>query len=215
MPQIEIDPANRGSLATGTPIAELSRSVIRFGYVPDLRQCEPGDVILFRDAMPKISSKIISYAQGGSHVGAHARWTHAAIYLYDDQIVEAVPFPGVRTRSLYDDVPKMRIFRVRRRPGLSLQLRYVIALRALSMLHSRYSFKAAFGIGWRSLGISSKVGAMSFGRVIICSKVVSDAYLERTRHLFQGCYPDHPVTPAHLSATTDLYDVPVPWLAIA
>lgn len=214
MPQIEIDPANRGALVDGTPVAELSRSVIRFGYIPDLRQCEPGDVILFRDAAPNIFSRTISYAQAGSHPKPHARWTHAAIYLYDDQIVEAVPFPGVRARSLYDDVPKKRIFRVRRRPDLSREQRYVIALRALSMLHSRYSFRAALGIGWRSLGISRRVGAMSFGQVIICSKVVSDVYLERTRHLFQGCHPDRPVTPAHLSATTDLDDVPVPWLAI-
>jgi hypothetical protein len=214
MPQIEIDPANMGALVNGTPIAALSRSVIRFGHIPDWRQCLPGDVILFRDAAPGLASRIISYAQGASHPERDARWTHAAVYLYDDQIVEAVPYPGVRTRSLYDEVPKRRTLRVRRRPGLTVDQRYVIALRALSMLHSRYSFTAAVGIGWRSLGDGRRVGAMNFGPVIICSKVVSDAYLEITRHLFQGCSPDRPVTPADLSATADLSDVQVPWFAI-
>jgi hypothetical protein len=123
MPQIEIDPANPGPLIAATPIAPVPRSVRHLSpIVPNLRQCRPGDLILFRYATPNLLSRLISNAQLDLHNQIDARWTHAAVYLYDDQVVEAVPFPGVRTRSLYNDVPN-RILRVRRRQGLSVEQR--------------------------------------------------------------------------------------------
>src|SRR5689334_3290429 len=133
MPQIEIDPAKPGPLISATPIAPVPRRVRRRSpIVPDFRQCLPGDLFLFRCATPNLLSRLISNSQQDLHNEIDARWTHAAVYLYDDQVVEAVPFPGVRTRSLYDDVPK-RILRVRRRQGLNVEERYKIALRALNM----------------------------------------------------------------------------------
>jgi hypothetical protein len=212
MPQIEINPANLGTLVNATPVVPVPWRVRRrFEFVPNFRECRPGDVILFPDVTPNVFSRVISNAQLNLHSELDARWTHTAVYLYDDQVVEAVPLPGVRTRSLYEDIPD-RILRVRRRQGLDVEQRYKIALRALSMMHSRYSFGAAFSIGWRSLGISNRLGAPTFGPVIICSKVFYDAYLEIARTLLQGCSIDALITPAHLSATADLVDVQVPWL---
>lgn len=136
------------------------------------------------------------------------------MFLYDDLVVEAVPFPGVRTRSLYLDIPS-RILRIRRRPNLAVEERYKIALRALRMLGSRYGLRAALSIGWRSqVGIFNRVGTPTFGPVIICSKVYHDAYVEITRTLLQGCSIDAPITPAHLSATTDLEDIALSWLQV-
>lgn len=214
MPQIIIDPATRGLLVEATPVATVLAKARAFGYVPNFRECMPGDLILFRDVRPNIFSRAIVTAQSALHSIENAQWTHAAVFLYDDLVAEAVPFFGVRTRSLYLDIPS-RILRVRRRLDLSIDDRYKIALRALSMLGSRYSLRAALSIGWRSLGFSARFGAPKFGPVIICSKVYHDAYVEITRTLLPGCSIDAPITPAHLSATTGMEDVAVPWLEVS
>lgn len=213
MPQITVDPANRGPLVDATPVATVPKKARAYGYVPNFRECLPGDLILFRDVTPSIFSRAISNAQLASHGAENAQWTHAAVFLYDDLVAEAVPFPGVRTRSLYEDIPN-RILRVRRRQDLSIDDRYKIALRALSMLGGRYSVGSALSIGWRSLGVFNRLGAPKFGPVIICSKVYHDAYVEITRTLLQGCSIDALVTPAHLSATAGLEDIAVHWLEL-
>ncbi len=213
MPQIIVDPANLGTLVDAAPLAAVPRRARAFGFVPNFRECLPGDLILFRDVAPNIFGRAISHTQSATHSDENAQWTHAAVFLYDDQIAEAVPFSGVRTRSLYADIPN-RILRVRRRRDLALEDRYKIALRALSMLGSRYSFEAALSIGWRSLGFLDRVGAPKFGPIVICSKVFHDAHVEITRTLLQGCSIDAPITPAHLSATSSLEDIPLPWLKL-
>lgn len=213
MPQIIVDPQNRGAPINAPPFPPIPPRARGFGFVPNFRDCLPGDLILFRKVDPDIFGRNITRAQN-EFPEQDAQWTHAAVYLYDDLVVEAVPFKGVRTRSLYTDIPQ-RILRVRRRADLDEPTRYKIALRALSMLGARYSLWAALRLGWRSrLGLWDRFGIANFGRVIICSKVFHDAYVETTRSLLHGCSIDNTVTPAHLSATPDLEDVALGWIAV-
>lgn len=213
MAQITIDPTNRGAPVAAPTIGIIPPKVRKFGYVPNFRECLPGDLILFRSVSYDFFGRSISRAQR-SFPDEDAQWTHAAVFLYDDRIVEAVPVGGVRTRSLCEDIPN-RILRVRRRQGLSESDRYKIALRALSMLGSAYSLNAALSIGWRTrLGIWDRIGVPNFGPVIICSKVFHDSYIDITRSLLQGCSIDSPITPAHLSATTDLQDIAIGWIQL-
>jgi hypothetical protein len=213
LPQLEINPYRRGRLVHGPPISKIPEHIREFGYIPDFSQCLPGDLVLFRDPNRSLTGYFVTRAQR-QFANSHARWTHAAVFLYDDLIVEAVPNGGVRTRSLYDDIPN-RILRVRRDESITEIDRYRIALRAQSMLGNRYSFRAAISIGWNSRnGILHGFGSPSLGRVIICSRVFHDAYAEITEKLLDGCILTGPITPAHLSATRDLNDVRVGWIRV-
>ena len=85
------------------------------------------------------------------------------------------------------------------------------------MLGLRYSWGAAISLGW-----SAKMSSMwnpiwaprSRERIVICSQVFHDAYTDTVGNSLQGCNIADLVMPAHLSATTDLDDVSVPWLRL-
>jgi hypothetical protein len=214
VPQIELDPASavagNGTFSKKT----LPHSARRFGLVPDINQLLPGDLILMRYALPGCTNRIISHAQYRAGFDPDdSRWTHAAIYLYDDFLVEAVPMRGIRTRTLYLDVPH-RIYRVRRNSRLSDIERYKIALRALRLIGSRYSHLSAIKMGWSMLnGLWNENAARRLDTVVICSNAFSDAYADTTKSVLHNCPVGESVLPAHLSFTDDLEDIDPGWVA--
>jgi hypothetical protein len=221
VPQIVIDPRDRGHGPTETVSINVLPATTRdYGFVPDLRVCKAGDLILFFSLKSSLKSRLIDTAivrtQIASGFGEEdARWTHVAVFLYQDFIVEADPWKGVITRSLYADIPDSAL-RIRRKPGLSEEQRYKIALCAQQMLGSRYSHTDAISLAVRAIssGVSDRPWKPILSNVVICSKVFYDAYAQITLSLLKDCPISDLVMPAHLSATSDLEDVQVPWLSV-
>lgn len=130
-PRPILDPLKIGPVIGDTSVSILPKDVRKLGHAPAIEQLLPGDLLLFSPIHANFVSSRIAHAQerGGFHA-EHALWTHAAIFLYDDVIVEALPIRGVVQNSIYVRVPNHRIL-IRRNPRLDERIRYRIALRAL------------------------------------------------------------------------------------
>jgi len=216
MPQITIDPRSRGDVSETVSLTPVPQEARDYGFLPDLRHCRAGDLILSHSVSTSWLDKQITRAQTQAGCSAaDSCWTHAAMFLYEDFILEAVPRKGVITRTLYEDIPNS-VLRVRRRPDLEVEERYKIALCAQKMLGTRYDLGAALSLGWRSRfkRLWNRDWRPSFKSAVICSQVVYDAYAEITLKLLQGCPMRGDVMPAHLSATSDLEDIPIPWVEL-
>jgi cell wall-associated NlpC family hydrolase len=81
-----------GAAATGSIQAdrELPLEARTWGRILDLSQLQPGDLLLTRPADPStdaVSRGIIAAQERGGFHARHAQWTHAAVYLGDDEHV--------------------------------------------------------------------------------------------------------------------------------
>jgi cell wall-associated NlpC family hydrolase len=185
--------------------------------IVDLTALEPGDLLLFRPIDPtsdKISLRIFE-AQNKILPARHAQWTHAAVYLGDDEHICEANFKvpgvpnGVNVRSAFCCCDGKHAIRARRPRNMDAKSRLRIAIGALTNLGSRYSFEQilAFSTAVRGTGAFWK----SFQRVprsqtqaFVCSTLYQDAY----NFAFQGSgiRLGTRSTPAHLSASGDFED---------
>jgi hypothetical protein len=204
-----LDPSKTPTDSTPTNVALLPRRVRDFGFVPALEKVRPGDLILY-GGTGKSGDWIKAAQARAGFSDEDARWTHAAIYLDEGFLVEAV-VSGVVQRSIYDDIPT-RLMRFRRIDSLTDVERYRIALRALSRLGRSYAIAHIPSLGrrlWQGLWNGNRVPDRK--GIVICSQIFHDSAVEITRSRLDQCPVDAEVTPAHLSCSTSLVDVEVGW----
>jgi hypothetical protein len=206
---------------------ELPREARSWGRILDLSQLDAGDLLLFRSVDPGsdlISDGIEKAQLAGGFPKRHAQWTHAAVYLGDDEHVCEANFKvpgrpnGVIIRSAFDYCDGSHAVRARRPKNMSSKQRLRIAIGALTSLGKGYNFwqiaefaqaavaERGFKRLWR--------GLRSPPQGFVCSTLYQDAY----NFAFQGTSIrlGSLCTPAHLSASGDFEeaDPSLQWLTI-
>lgn len=207
---------------------ELPLVARRTGRVLDLSALLPGDLLLFRsvsEPLDYVSSHIVSAQLQGGLAQEHAKWTHAAVYLGDDEhICEAnfgiAGYPnGIIMRSAHTYCDGQHAIRARRPKSLDDKQRLRVALGALSNLNKGYSFSQIWDFyraarSGRSFWLTTPRGPRIATRALVCSTLYQDAlnfaYQGATVRLGNLC------TPAHLSASSDFEsnDPTLAWLEI-
>lgn len=170
------------------PLSENAREA---GTLPDMRDWESADIILFGATAPSRISRMISLVQ--QRYGASAHWTHAALYTGRGRLIEAVIHPKrVIARGIDAYVPGRTIAHLRY-PGLSSAERSAIVAAAALTMDARYSIRRALRVGadeWfrsrlpRTYSYYGKVGhqrthakAAAVVSRCICSDVIEHAFI--------------------------------------
>ncbi|MBV1864896.1 MAG: hypothetical protein KUG74_10725 [Rhodobacteraceae bacterium] len=197
----------------GTVPGLLPSRVRKFGYYPNIASFHSGDVLLFEPRSPTRISRAISKSQKELFADDHARWTHAAIYIGEGMIVEALPFRGVVDGHVSDYLPSHNI-RVRRFDVKKEADQYRISIGAMKRRGRSYDLHKIPRIAKSLINVSDLTNGYG-QRHTICSQVCFDSILEATKVPLDECPLDGPVVPAHLSNTASLQDVPVGWVKIS
>lgn len=195
------------------PPARLPDAVRDFGKYPDTSQWQPGDVLLFSHTNPVWISRLIIRSQRRLGFGSeHSKWHHAAVYIGDGYIVEATA-RGVRHNDLYPYLGS-HFIRIRRDPEVTINEGYRIAVAALRRHGYSYGFWSVLLLGWQAFTLPSasagKPPSLS-QRTRICSQLYFAAHDQITARTLGREDPD--LTPAAISASNALVDVPSKWLA--
>ncbi|MEA2337688.1 MAG: hypothetical protein QOE82_1695 [Thermoanaerobaculia bacterium] len=215
MPQIVLDPADKTAVGTWKAPGAIPPQLRSFGRFPDVTQWRAGDLLLVSAVKPPFfSQQIINAQQSGGYAADDARWHHAAIYVGRSNVCEALT-NGVAHGPIYKYVGS-HLLRVRRDPLFTPDDGWQLAMEAMTNLRTSYSFgaiasllrKARRGF-WNRPSNPSPLP----DRAVICSKLFADAYSITTERVMGNSVAEE-VTPAFLSATNKLIDVPMYWAQI-
>ena len=188
----------------------------KFGFYPDLKVIQPGDLVLVCPTKITANALIIQKFQQKQHVPYDAQWIHAAAYLGENSIVE-IDQGGVGVDELHKYVGshKIQVRRPLNTDGNPVDILkgYMIAVSALKMFKTTYGFNALAWIAQRTLRRGADYRLSSKSKEAICSDYYNDAV---ARVLGRGAVSAkiNPFTPADLSASTNMEDVVVEWLRL-
>lgn len=196
-------------------VERIPARVRKFGLYPDTRQMQAGDLLLVCPQPLTPNATVIQRAQAARHNDFDAQWIHAAAFVGDDSLVE-IDQRGVQVRDLsqYVGQHRMQVRRPRDLTGAPIDplTGYKIAVSALKMFETDYGFLDLVEIARRTV-FGRADGLHRRSREAICSDYYNDAV---ARVLGRGAVSAkiNPFTPADLSASTNMADVTVDWLAL-
>lgn len=213
--QFFVDPADPRSTGIWEPSGPIPQSLRAFGRFPDTNTWQPGDLVLFSAVKPSLlTNRIVTMQSRGGYDSEDARWHHAAIYVWGDIICEAGA-AGVSCMPMYDHIGHS-LLRVRRDPDVDREQGYQIAITAMARLGEKYGYKRLWDLkGVAKRGFWKLARSLNHNRnnTLVCSELFSDAYSVVTGKVLWNTSGQE-VTPAFLSHTSRLLDVPFHWLRI-
>ncbi|WP_041930444.1 hypothetical protein [Methylibium petroleiphilum] len=173
-----------------------------------------GDLILVSHVgEPLVSESIRRVQRRAGFDDWHAQWHHAAVYVGYQQVCEA-QLTGVRVDSIFKYTAGKYRLRFRRNPKLSELHGCKIALDAALKLNYRYSFLSVLQLLWQARGgwRGDRPRVLS-ARATICSQLYADAYGVVANETLDPA-ANLGITPAHLSVSKLLEDIPMQWMAL-
>jgi uncharacterized protein YycO len=214
--QVVLDPSDRRTSGHWRPPGPIPHHVRQFGRFPDLAVLQPGDLLLFCAVKPSLVSRGIQrFQEQAGYLPADARWHHAAVYLGVDSAICEATRQGVRQSFLYDYIGGHRI-RVRRDSSTTGDDGWRIAVQALCGLGSSYAtgFVASMAVqSLKGFWNRAPLTTTSRPRHYYCSQLYAAAYSRVTGRTLENLVAGE-TSPAFLSRTTQLNDVPVTWRKI-
>jgi hypothetical protein len=221
--QFELHP-DRQAASQKAARRALPRATRDFGKLVDTSNLRPGDLVLSRERMPDRISQLIAEVQAeGGYASQDSRWTHAAMYVGDDQSVIEATFDGlttggnVRLTSLDDYSDGKNILRFRRSKYVPNDATgWRLCVRAMSRLTQPYSFGLIAQIWYtvvvRKQGFYSSEDQHPTTQAIVCSTLYADAYNEALRRSLGEV--NGACVPAWLSASDEFVDVEAEWVGV-
>lgn len=174
---------NVDSLPERDAPGRLPQYLIQKRLLPNPDDLMIGDVVLISPRSPTYSQKRIIAKHRNAHSLDHACWTHAAIYIGNGLVCEAV-LKGVREYPIFEYFKDYKV-RVRRATFASEHERFLVAIRAMRRLGSKYSFGSIYTIATTPKRRFSSPGGQNYShrggmRSMICSMLCFDSYFEVT-----------------------------------
>lgn len=213
-----LDPTTAHTAASCSVSYRLLDPVIQnFGYVINEDALLPADLVLVANGGGKGSIAIETAQRQGGFEAEHARWTHVALYIGGDRVVEATPWHGVRVGTLSTAMfGRPALIRRIINPELSVETRYQIIIHAMQEIGGSYSVAKVPPLAWaafrRTLWRRSLGGDDQSLR--LCSSLVRRAHLSAAEiDIAPGITGI--VWPADLSRSKRLADVDVGWVKLA
>lgn len=181
------------------------------GKVLDPSFLEAGDLILVALVKPGYFQKRIQKTQKHLFEWEHAQWHHALVSGGGMEVCEAV-LSGVVATEYWDYMTGAHIFRVRRIKNATPEVRTKVAYYAATMARTSYGFGALLPIKTTIDNKDPWKRSMFRSRGVLCSQLYFEACM-RAGVLLASIPPDR-VSPAHLSASQEMDDVPLHWLEL-
>lgn len=189
----------------------IPRKVRSYGLVIDPTLLEPGDLLLFFDKQESWASKKIITSQSEQFDNEHARWFHVAVCGGRFEICEATRW-GVTAREYWGYMTGRYEIRLRRLVKATAEEKRMVAYYAVTNVGTHYGFLNLLGVkqSLSDAGPWSRKFWVSSG--VICSQLYFEACMRVGILLYN--IPRESVTPAHLSVSSQLEDVPLRWMKI-
>ncbi|MGV1905049.1 hypothetical protein [Agrobacterium cavarae] len=214
----------------GGDITKLTKKQRKLGFLPNINNIRPGDLILTQPSKLAWRAMAIQLGQKLQKSDESNKWTHAATYVGEWRVVEATPQEDVSSGTLLSWVPCKKI--LVRRPKifetesletarhLGMQIALEAALKQGIATYGTKSFPSVISrlIPKNRNKVKNNLPPEHMNESLICSTLYAECY---TLALGPDIRPNkdmrrtqEPVSPSLLAGLSSLVDVKVGWARI-